>query len=155
MFHSVRQTRIKSLTLPTVSCHKCETRYLCLPRQPPFKLHICIFSEFKCGWTMARPSARCSFIWCRSSFFYLYFKLHSSRHRPLMQELNDADESCIQSCYNLCCFCQHLPWRFKVKFASGVSIIIVSICCLWAMGRGFKKKHRTRDHPGFTVLGNG
>lgn len=54
----------------------------------------------------------------------------------------------------ICYFCQHLLWRLKVTFPPRVNVIVLNICCLWAILELFKRRTATsgqKDCLGFTV----
>lgn len=53
----------------------------------------------------------------------------------------------------ICYFCQHLLWRLKVTFPPRVNVIVLNICCLWAILELFKRRTATSGQGclGFTV----
>lgn len=121
----------------------------------PDHLH---FSNLKCGRTKAKANVLCSFMWCchfllfLSSFFFFLscIAANTGDQRKRSSVPMNHDFKAVIICY----FCQHLLWRLKVTFPPRVNIIVLNICCLWAILELFKRRTATsgqKDCLGFTV----
>lgn len=117
----------------------------------PDHLH---FSNLKCGWTKAKANVLCSFMWCCHFLLFLLilFKLHCSKHWWPAQALIGANESLFQSCYNLL-FLPTSAMKTQGYISPRVNVIVLNICCLWAILELFKRRTATsgQDCLGFTV----
>lgn len=111
----------------------------------PDHLH---FSNLKCGWTKAKANVLCSFMWCCHFLLFLlilfFFFLSciaantGDQHKRSSVPMNHDFKAVI-----ICYFCQHLLWRLKVTFPPRVNIIVLNICCLWAILELFKRRTAT------------
>lgn len=113
------ETDKNKVSFPTVSCHKCERCHLCfnILQQVRSILYL-IYTQQR---TKKKSKTKCEMVEvAQQQILVTNIRAHQCQWIMYLKLLQSY-------------FCQHLLWRLKVKFASRVTIIVVSICCLWAV----------------------